>query len=636
MSLFRIKTPILLVGVILTLLLAFPHIGFANQAQSAEIIVREWELQWFNDKTQPERLNAPSMTEPWLKADLNRPTNKIPKGSTGAWIHISIPPTADWTTPGLLFSRIYGTSISVYHEGVLIYQSTRDFSFERDKLLLPLNPQSVPSELYLRITSQERAGLNSSIRLGSFEALSHASTIQELPDLLLGSSIAFMAVIMLLVSGYLHTHQRKAWISLSLMALAVSIMIITYSTFLFTYFKSYGKLLQLLFDLSMIVVFPALHLYAGTVFEGKLTLYRRFGQWFVIYNMFCFMILLIYNVVGEPLYVYYKLFTFTLLAPILLIHLMLVIGQSIVQAIQGNKNGSILIMGFAGFAIAFGVDLYIMYTDEAHPMLYFWKIGVMWLILSFVVVLARRISADRRQLLAYSEELELFNHQLQRTEKMKFVSELAASIAHEVRNPLQVTRGFLQFISGKSNEASKSHFSIAIDELDRASMMITDFLTFAKPDLDSTIEELNLQQEMAVIETIMSPLAAMRGTILQVEAATPLYVMGSSAKFKQAVMNIIKNSIEAIHEKKDGMVSISTYESNGMAGICISDNGEGMDETQLAKLGEPYYSTKNTGTGLGLMVTFRIIEIMNGTVQYHSKKGQGTEALVLLPLVHKP
>jgi two-component system, sporulation sensor kinase B len=191
----------------------------------------------------------------------------------------------------------------------------------------------------------------------------------------------------------------------------------------------------------------------------------------------------------------------------------------------------------------------------------------------------------------------------------------------------------LQLISGKSDESSKQHFSMAISELDRASTIISDFLTFAKPELDNNVVKMDIQQELGTIETIIGPMAALNGASLKVLTPNKLYVLGNPSKFKQAIMNIVKNSIEAIQSHENGIVEISVNEENGMAVIRIMDNGEGMEEEQIAKLGEPYYSTKTKGTGLGLMVTFRIIEIMDGTLVFRSEKGKGTEALIRFPLI---
>lgn len=631
----RVK-PILfmLICAVLAILFARPQTGFADNAQSSSgITIKEWEIQWFNDEKQPSE--SPSTTEPWIKASTHLPTISIPKGYNGVWIHFVIPQTTKWKSPGLLIEQMYGLDISVYEETRLLYRSTRDFNFVRNMLLVDLIENSNSSNIYIRISSLDRAGISSPIQLGEYNDLSQSFVVHELPSLMLGSSVAFIALIMLLISGYLNSQQRRAWVALSLIALATSMMIITYSTLPYVYFKQYGKLLLFLFDSSMLIVFPALHLYAASIFQGKLIFYRKFGRWFAGYSTFCFLILILNEFLGESFYFFYKLFTFYLLAPMLLIHLVLVLSQSVIQSVRGNKNSLILALGFLVFAIMFVFDLLRIMVSDSTQMPYLWKFGVVLLIVSLIIVLARRISADYKKLVSYTKELELFNGRLQREEKLKFISELAASIAHEVRNPLQVTRGFLQLISSKSEAATRPHFSMAIDELDRASTIITDFLTFAKPELDNNVTVMDMQHELMAIVTIISPMAALSGASLQVDLPNKFYVKGNPSKFKQAVLNMVKNSIEAIEARENGIVRISMHEERGKAVIRISDNGEGMEEDQIAKLGEPYYSTKTKGTGLGLMVTFRIIEVMEGTLQFRSEKGKGTEALIRFPIAEE-
>jgi signal transduction histidine kinase len=262
--------------------------------------------------------------------------------------------------------------------------------------------------------------------------------------------------------------------------------------------------------------------------------------------------------------------------------------------------------------------------------LFLWKFGVVILIITLVFILARRISADYAKLVTYSKELELYNHRLQHSEKIKVISELAASVAHEVRNPLQVTRGFLQLLADRTDELSKPYFDLATNELDRASEIITDFLTFAKPELE-TIVLLDITEEMKKLETMMTPLAGMQGGVLIFRIKENLYFYGNSSKLKQAFINIIKNSIEAI--AMNGLIEIKAAAENGEVLFHVSDNGEGMEAEEIAKLGEPYFSTKTKGTGLGLMVTFRIIDAMKGTIEFHSTKGKGTEIIIRFPQV---
>ncbi|THF81672.1 sensor histidine kinase [Cohnella fermenti] len=626
---FRLKAVILILFALIVTIggASLPEHAFAAEKKHATSITN-WDIQWIEKNASPTD-TAPH-SDSWIAANVHNPLVAIPEGYKGAWVRIAIPPTSEWLTPGLLVRQIYGLNIDVFEDGTMLYHSDRNYSYDRNMLLSALPARTEPSTLLIRISSLDRAGLVSHIQLGEFNQLSESFIRQEMPNLLLGASVGFLAILMLLISGYLTHQQRRAWIALSLIALATSILIITYSTFPYVYFRNIGKWLQFLFDMSMLVVFPALHLYVGTIFEGKLTLFRKFGTWFAVYCAFGVLILILNAIIGDPFFVYYKLFTFWMLAPLILMHLLLVLSQSIIQAIRGNKASIILSLGFLALATTGVVDLIQLYTSDALPIVYLWKFGIILLIVSLVIVLARKIKSDHQKLLDYSKELELFNHQLQRTEKLKFVSELAASIAHEVRNPLQVTRGFLQLISSSSDQTNKNHFSMAIDELDRASLIITDFLTFAKPELD-TVVEIDIKQELNTVETIMSPLASISGAVFKIQLPDGLIIVGNPSKFKQAFMNLIKNSIEAL--KENGVIEIDAEKETDWVLIRIADNGEGMNPEQIARLGEPYFSTKSKGTGLGLMVTYRLIEIMDGSLEFRSEKGKGTEALIRFPLV---
>lgn len=216
---------------------------------------------------------------------------------------------------------------------------------------------------------------------------------------------------------------------------------------------------------------------------------------------------------------------------------------------------------------------------------------------------------------------------------MEIISELAASVAHEVRNPLQVTRGFLQLLSEKASGSEAQYLSMALSELDRAANIITDFLTFAKPEFEQ-ISILNVREEFKHIESIMLPLCHLNGGKMIMEAGEGLWVKGNSSKFKQAFINIIKNSIESLGD--EGTIHMIAYGVGPYVYIHIQDDGEGMDQEVLNRLGEPYFSNKTKGTGLGLMVTFRIIEAMAGEVRFESKKGAGTETVTTLPLAEAP
>jgi len=601
-------------------------------AQHHSVTIQEWQIQYIaendGDPTPP-----PAQSD-WLDAGVPDPKTALPNGTRGVWVRLVLPPTSEWVNPGLLADRLYGHDLAVYLGEELLLESARDFAFDLNKLILPVGSFSEPGDLYIRIlTTGDRAGLLSGIRLDDFNDLSERFVSRDIPDVLLGTGIAFLGMIMLICTGYLHQRQRSTWVSLCLIALTTGLLMVVYSPLPYIYFKEYGQLLLLLFDASMFVLFPSLNYYIDQMFEGHYRFFTKFRYFQAGYSAFCLCALAIYALTNGRYYDPYHLISNLILGFIILLQLVLVIVLSVVHAFKGNKNAIILSIGLFLLALLGTTDMTIYYMSGKTYVLFLWKFGVIALMVTLVVILARRISADYGMLVNYSKELELYNHRLERTEKLKIISDLAASVAHEVRNPLQVTRGFLQLLSSKSDEKNRPFFDLATNELDRAAAIITDFLTFAKPEME-TVTLLDLSEELRKIETMMTPLAAMHGTVLLFNSQPGLLFHGNSSKLKQAFINLMKNSLEATGT--NGRIEVSSAAENGEIVIRVKDNGEGMEEDQIAKLGVPFFSTKAKGTGLGLMVTFRIIEVMKGTIEFRSVKKEGTEAIIRFPLAAEP
>lgn len=218
-----------------------------------------------------------------------------------------------------------------------------------------------------------------------------------------------------------------------------------------------------------------------------------------------------------------------------------------------------------------------------------------------------------------------------RAEKMEAVSHLAASISHEIRNPLTAARGFMQLLEQHhlSPEKRKQYVRIAIEELDRAEAIITDYLTFAKPAPES-IEKLNVKTEIERVIDLLRPLANMNSVEVKTTLA-PFTIIGEREKFRQCLLNIMKNAIEAM--PNGGVLQIYVSIEKQHVLIRITDTGIGMTKEQIERLGEPYFTTKGIkGTGLGMMVVYRIIESMNGTIHIKSEIHKGTEVSIYLPL----
>ncbi|WP_404431588.1 ATP-binding protein [Sutcliffiella horikoshii] len=222
-------------------------------------------------------------------------------------------------------------------------------------------------------------------------------------------------------------------------------------------------------------------------------------------------------------------------------------------------------------------------------------------------------------------------HELQRSEKLKVVSELAASVAHEVRNPMTSTRGFLQLMSqdGNLNSSQKRYIDISIEELDRAQSIIQDYLSLAKPNKQG-VDRINVSKELEHVVQLMSTYTTLNNTSIRHEIEDELYIKANKDEMKQVLINLIKNAIEAID--KDGMVTVKASSSRGMVLIEIMDDGVGMTPQQVERLGTPFYSTKDKGTGIGLTISFQIIELLQGKIEVTSEVGKGSIFTIKLPM----
>lgn len=221
---------------------------------------------------------------------------------------------------------------------------------------------------------------------------------------------------------------------------------------------------------------------------------------------------------------------------------------------------------------------------------------------------------------------------LVKAEKLEVVSHLAASISHEVRNPLTVSRGFMQLLQENiPANKRKDYLNIAIRELDRAVEIISDYLTYAKPEAKGS-ERIDVYEEIHHAVKVITPLANMN--TVQIDLQRPndenLFVLGERKLFEQCLMNILKNSIEAM--PNGGKLQISLIYHHRTVRIDIHDTGQGMTQRQIQRLGEPYFTTKEKGTGLGMMVSFSIINRMNGKLSVRSEQGKGTCFSIELPV----
>ncbi|MFK8793854.1 ATP-binding protein [Planococcus plakortidis] len=234
-------------------------------------------------------------------------------------------------------------------------------------------------------------------------------------------------------------------------------------------------------------------------------------------------------------------------------------------------------------------------------------------------------------LIEHLQKQEYLYQSLMRHEKMETVSHFAAAVSHELRNPLQSVKGFVQLLQEYEYPRAKQlEFQQTIlEEIKVAEDLIDDYLVYAKP-IYGELKRIEVEPELSHVIKIMTPYANARNVEILVQAGdSSSPIMGDSQKLHQALVNVIRNGIEAMPD--GGRLGVELETPAQSTCVHITDEGVGMTKEQLKRLGEPYFSNKSKGTGLGLMVTYSIVNQMGGEIEVESEVGKGTKFTLEFP-----
>ncbi|WP_054968249.1 PAS domain S-box protein [Alicyclobacillus ferrooxydans] len=216
-------------------------------------------------------------------------------------------------------------------------------------------------------------------------------------------------------------------------------------------------------------------------------------------------------------------------------------------------------------------------------------------------------------------------------EKLSAVGQLAAGIAHEIRNPLTALKGFLQLLHERSRGTKRGYVEIMKGELDRIELILSEMLVLARPQAIN-FEPYDIQLLLREVLAFLSPQALMQDVTIHSDFVNgnPL-VECEKNQIKQVFVNVVKNAIEAM--PNGGELYVNLTLQNQRVTIGFLDEGEGIPEERIPRLGDPFYTTKEKGTGLGLMVSHKIISTHKGTMSISSTVGKGTKVAITLPVV---
>ncbi|HZG57317.1 PAS domain S-box protein [Paenibacillus sp.] len=217
------------------------------------------------------------------------------------------------------------------------------------------------------------------------------------------------------------------------------------------------------------------------------------------------------------------------------------------------------------------------------------------------------------------------------SEKLSIAGQLAAGIAHEIRNPLTAIKGFHQLMQLEGNGKSY-YFKILTDEMNRIELILNELLLLAKPQT-TQVKQADVRALLEQVCTLMDSQLHLHNIQVEIkyERHVPNLIRCDENQMKQIFINFLKNAIEAMPNGGQVTILVDNNDEDCIR-LRIIDQGVGIPEDKLTRIGEPFYTTKEKGTGLGFMVCRKIVEDHHGTLNISSRVNEGTTVEVILPI----
>jgi signal transduction histidine kinase len=223
---------------------------------------------------------------------------------------------------------------------------------------------------------------------------------------------------------------------------------------------------------------------------------------------------------------------------------------------------------------------------------------------------------------------------------VRSLEELAASIAHEIRNPVTAAKSLVQQVAEEPNAPENSEYTrVALEELDRVERSIAHLLRYAR-DEEVRLQHMRMADVVdGALETLRDPLRK-SGVEVRRRLHTDGEIEGDPEKLRRVVVNLVSNALDALEESgtPDPVVELEAGENLGGTEVWVRvrDNGPGIPDELQEKVFRPFYTSKETGTGLGLALTRKVVEAHGGEIELNSVQGDGTEFVITLPKERVP
>ncbi|MDC3416289.1 ATP-binding protein [Aquibacillus salsiterrae] len=215
-----------------------------------------------------------------------------------------------------------------------------------------------------------------------------------------------------------------------------------------------------------------------------------------------------------------------------------------------------------------------------------------------------------------------------RSEKMSVAGQLAAGVAHEIRNPLTSLKGFVHLLQSGIEQKS-DYYKIMVDEIEKIETITSELLFISKPMTDEK-SKVSLSEMLSDVVTLLRSQATIYNIQINIKMEKDVILYCDKTQMKQVLINLIKNAVEEMGNGGTIQVIVSSEEKHVF--ISIVDEGPGIPDDILHKLKEPFFTTKKDGTGLGLMISNKIVENHNGAIDMMNNRDIGSTFRIRLPI----
>ena len=289
-----------------------------------------------------------------------------------------------------------------------------------------------------------------------------------------------------------------------------------------------------------------------------------------------------------------------------------------------------------GFSTQFLLNSYILIKVFFLSVIYFntagylpiltfvnlWVYAVIFYVLCYLFIML--LEAGEKAIKLHTTLTELLKDNLVRSSLFK--------ISHEIKNPMTVCKGYISMLNPEDPKKCEKYLKVIDEEIDRALLILDDFLIFNKVNVKR--QKMDLNELIDDVKTTYEMLLPCNRICFETKIVTgKFYIKGDYERIKQVLINLIKNSVEAIPEQTEGSITLKTEVKNNFYVTSITDNGVGMDTHTINNIFEPFYTSKKNGTGLGASLSKEIVDLHAGKLDYKSKLGKGTKVVLKLPLL---